>query len=158
MTRAARYSVVERNGWSYVEGDPMPRDSGPWRYRWEAQEYADELNAAEPKPMTDIVERMTGAGNDLTTLSESYEGQRQCGWFLEFAAIMRDGRDEIERLRAENERLRALKTQASRELLNITKGCLDSAEAEVEQLRAENEALRAELATCRLGGMALPKP
>ena len=71
---------------------------------------------------------------------------------------MRDGRDEIERLRAENERLRALKTPASRELLNITKGCLDSAEAEVEQLRAENEALRAELATCRRGGMALPKP
>jgi hypothetical protein len=43
---------------------------------------------------------------------------------------------EIERLRAENERLRELKTPASRELLNITKGCLDNAEAENERLRA----------------------
>jgi hypothetical protein len=50
--------------------------------------------------MMDIVERMTRAGNDLTTLSESYYGQRQCGWFLEFAAVMREGRDEIERLQA----------------------------------------------------------
>lgn len=39
------YSVEERLGWSYVVGDPQPRDHGPWRYRWEAQEYADELNA-----------------------------------------------------------------------------------------------------------------
>jgi uncharacterized small protein (DUF1192 family) len=64
--------------------------------RPEAQ--ADELNVAEPKLMANILERMTGAANDLTTLSESYEGQRQCGWFLEFAAIMRDGCAEIERL------------------------------------------------------------
>lgn len=40
-----KYHVIEKSGWSYVvgPGEP-PRDSGPWRYRWEAQEYADELN------------------------------------------------------------------------------------------------------------------
>jgi hypothetical protein len=37
---------------------------------------------------------------------------------------------------AEVVRLRELKTPASRELLNITKGCLDSTEAEIKQLRA----------------------
>lgn len=73
-------------------------------------------------------------------------------------------RDEIERLRVELtgklhtieaqqavhradadeiDRLRELKTPASRELLNITKGCLDDAEAEIERLRAEIELLRA---------------
>lgn len=60
--------------------------------------------------MTDIVKRMTDAGNDLTVLNE-----------LEFAALVREGRDEIERLneecrqsmveiangRSDNERLRA---------------------------------------------------
>lgn len=42
-----KYHVVERLGWSYVEpiGDALPpANPGPWRYRWEAQEYADELN------------------------------------------------------------------------------------------------------------------
>jgi hypothetical protein len=39
------YSVEERLGWSYIVGEPRPLDAGPWRYRWEAQEYADELNA-----------------------------------------------------------------------------------------------------------------
>jgi hypothetical protein len=59
-----------------------------------------------------------------------------------WVAIVRE-RDE---LRAEVERLTALKTPASRELLNITKGCLDDAEAEVErltELRAKVERLRA---------------
>jgi len=45
MTTPCRYRVVERKGWSYVEGDPAPHDAGPYRYRWEAQEYADNLNA-----------------------------------------------------------------------------------------------------------------
>jgi hypothetical protein len=45
------YSVEVENGWSYVRGGPPPKDSGPWRYEWEAQEYADELNAmANIKP------------------------------------------------------------------------------------------------------------
>lgn len=47
-----RFTVIERNGWSYVvggPGDPVPEHSGPWRYRWEAEEYADELNK-EPRP------------------------------------------------------------------------------------------------------------
>jgi hypothetical protein len=42
--RPDAYHVVERKGWSYVEGDPKPEWSGPWRYRWEAQEEADRLN------------------------------------------------------------------------------------------------------------------
>ncbi len=37
------YHVVERKGWSYVVGPNGYRD-GPWRYRWEAQELADDLN------------------------------------------------------------------------------------------------------------------
>ena len=39
------YSVEVLLGWSYVVGEPPAPDAGPWRYRWEAQEYADELNA-----------------------------------------------------------------------------------------------------------------
>ena len=46
MLTELQYTVVERNGWSYVVGAPELRDAGPWRYRWEAQEYADELNGA----------------------------------------------------------------------------------------------------------------
>jgi len=46
MLTEPQYTVVERNGWSYVVGAPELRDAGPWRYRWEAQEYADELNGA----------------------------------------------------------------------------------------------------------------
>jgi hypothetical protein len=38
------FTVETRNGWSWVVGSPVPVDSGPWRYRWEAQDYADELN------------------------------------------------------------------------------------------------------------------
>lgn len=38
------YEITERNGWSYVVGPGVPADSGPWRYAWEAQEYADELS------------------------------------------------------------------------------------------------------------------
>jgi hypothetical protein len=46
------YHVTVRKGWSYVVRSPLKRDppppySGPWRYQWEAQEYADELNAKE---------------------------------------------------------------------------------------------------------------
>lgn len=38
------YTVEVRKGWSYVIGPTTPKDSGPWRYEWEAQEYANELN------------------------------------------------------------------------------------------------------------------
>jgi hypothetical protein len=41
----AHFRVEVRKGWSWVVGYPVPVDAGPWRYRWEAQEYADELNA-----------------------------------------------------------------------------------------------------------------
>lgn len=44
------------------------------------------------------------------------------------------------------ERLLALKTPASRQLLNITKGCLDNAEAECERLQAELDIERRRLA------------
>lgn len=39
------YSVIVENGWSYIVGPGGFRD-GPWRYRWEAEEYAEELNSA----------------------------------------------------------------------------------------------------------------
>jgi hypothetical protein len=38
------YSVIVEKGWSYIIGPNKYRD-GPWRYRWEAQENADALNA-----------------------------------------------------------------------------------------------------------------
>lgn len=43
-----RYHVVERDGWLYV-ASPQGHLSGPWRYRWEAQEEADALNAEPPQ-------------------------------------------------------------------------------------------------------------
>ena len=45
--------------------------------------------------------------------------------------------ERVEALEAEIERLRALKTPASQQLLNITKGMLDHAEAEIERLKDE---------------------
>ena len=38
-------AVTENNAWSNVVGPKPVNNSGPWRYAWEAQEYADELNA-----------------------------------------------------------------------------------------------------------------
>lgn len=46
------YRVEIRKGWSYVVGSPSdlsPRDPGPWRYQWEAQKYAEELNQRNAK-------------------------------------------------------------------------------------------------------------
>jgi hypothetical protein len=64
------------------------------------------------------------------------------------AAEIADINRELARLReqscklyAEIERLRELKTPASRELLNITKGLLDAAETEIERMRKERDAL-----------------
>lgn len=38
---------MEDGHWSWVVGEPTPEHSGPWRYQWEAQEYADELNGGK---------------------------------------------------------------------------------------------------------------
>lgn len=40
-----RYRVVEYLGWSYVEG-PEKLVDGPWRYRWEAEEWAGQMEGA----------------------------------------------------------------------------------------------------------------
>jgi hypothetical protein len=37
------YTVIIENGWSYITGSDGYRE-GPIRYRWEAQEWADEMN------------------------------------------------------------------------------------------------------------------
>jgi hypothetical protein len=42
------YYVEEHLGWSYIFG-PNGYREGPIRYRWEAQEWADEMNAAPEK-------------------------------------------------------------------------------------------------------------
>lgn len=42
-----QYDVVEQDGWTYVRDTATGRLSGPWRYRWEAQEEADDLNIAD---------------------------------------------------------------------------------------------------------------
>lgn len=39
------FTVIERNGWFYIEGKYPLQERGPWRYRWEAQDRADEMNA-----------------------------------------------------------------------------------------------------------------
>lgn len=41
-----RYSVFAmEDSWSYVLRDGALYGNGPWRYRWEAEEEADRLNA-----------------------------------------------------------------------------------------------------------------
>jgi hypothetical protein len=50
--------------------------------------------------------------------------------------------NKIVSLEAEIERLLALKTPASAQLLNITKAALDDAEAEIERLRADIKDLK----------------
>lgn len=43
------YRAIEKtpNGWCMVVGPTVPEHAGPWRYLWEAQDYADEL----PRPL-----------------------------------------------------------------------------------------------------------
>ncbi len=60
-------------------------------------------------------------------LQEWLESQR-------LAAVRFEG--ECETLRTHNAKLRELKTPATRQLLNVTKGLLDHAEAECTRLRA----------------------
>ena len=40
---------TENNGWSFIVGPDGYRE-GPIRYQWEAQEWADEMNAGKPPP------------------------------------------------------------------------------------------------------------
>lgn len=50
------FHVIERKGWSYVvdeDGCDVGEYSGPWRYRWEAQEYADDLNKQPERKSSD---------------------------------------------------------------------------------------------------------
>lgn len=47
MTERGPYSVKVVKGWSYVVGPTEPKYSGPWRYRWEAQDEADRLNGVD---------------------------------------------------------------------------------------------------------------
>jgi hypothetical protein len=37
------YTVIIETGWAYIVGSDGYRE-GPIRYRWEAQEWADEMN------------------------------------------------------------------------------------------------------------------
>lgn len=47
-----RYSVeTADNSWSYIIGPDGYRE-GPWRYKWEAEEYADKLESGELKELT----------------------------------------------------------------------------------------------------------
>lgn len=46
MAEAEGYKVItEPTGWSWIIG-PHGYREGPIRYQWEAQEWADEMNAA----------------------------------------------------------------------------------------------------------------
>lgn len=44
-----RYRVEERHGWCYVVDEEYGTWSGPWRYRADAQQEADELNTEPPQ-------------------------------------------------------------------------------------------------------------
>jgi hypothetical protein len=52
---------------------------------------------------------------------------------------------QLRKAEAEIERLRALKTPASAQLLNVTKALLDEANAEIERLLAEIKKLKVKL-------------
>jgi hypothetical protein len=43
------YTVIIENGWSYIIGSGGYRE-GPIRYRWEAQQWADEMNRTAIEP------------------------------------------------------------------------------------------------------------
>jgi hypothetical protein len=42
-----RYTVETENNWSYIVGPDGYRE-GPIRYRWEAEEWAEEMNKRPP--------------------------------------------------------------------------------------------------------------
>lgn len=43
-----KYTVLEENkAWCHVLRDGQHYGNGPWRYKWEAQEEADRLNATD---------------------------------------------------------------------------------------------------------------
>ena len=60
----ARYYVETNNddghgnGWSWIIGPDGYRE-GPIRYRWEAQEWADEMNNGKPPPR-EMLQRPNG--------------------------------------------------------------------------------------------------
>ena len=85
-----QYQVVERNGWSYVE-PPAENYSGPWRYRWEAQDVSSGGNGMdEQSSHTDILLRLRDGLAIWQYPDSRYE-------LCKLAAA------EIERLRAELE-------------------------------------------------------
>lgn len=45
--------VTEPTGWSYILGPDGYRE-GPIRYRWEAEEWAAEMNAGKPPPREEL--------------------------------------------------------------------------------------------------------
>jgi hypothetical protein len=44
-----RYTVETENNWSYIVGPDGYRE-GPIRYRWEAEEWAEEMNNGKEPP------------------------------------------------------------------------------------------------------------
>ena len=48
-TTAQYIAITEPSGWSYILGPDGYRE-GPIRYRWEADEWTEEMNAGKPPP------------------------------------------------------------------------------------------------------------
>lgn len=46
LTMTHGYRVIELKGWSYIE-KPTGTLDGPWRYKWEAEEEAERLQARD---------------------------------------------------------------------------------------------------------------
>lgn len=47
----------------------------------------------------ELIQRLRGCAADAECWSESYDGQRQATWLMEFANVMREAADEIGVLR-----------------------------------------------------------
>lgn len=63
-----RYTVTTEDdgkGWSYIEG-PNGYCDGPWRYKWEAEEYAEKLERGELAELPrKIVKRINDARSSV---------------------------------------------------------------------------------------------
>ncbi len=55
-----RYTVETIDSWSYILG-PNGYREGPIRYRWEAEDWAEEMNNGKPPPA-----EMVGVGEKVT--------------------------------------------------------------------------------------------
>jgi predicted phage gp36 major capsid-like protein len=106
MPDAARCHVIQRNDWSYVADGDL-EISGPWRYRWEAQEVALEMNRSQEKKEPSMISQkeFDDAMADLVKAEAEIDELRKIRDGCE--RIMLGRKAEIGRLQAESAELQA---------------------------------------------------